>query len=95
LVPVGNKHHLFFPCPRNGCRVSLAIGQGPGNIRIGIQGIEEEQTAHDGFHIPPTRDPAGYLHPGSIGKGYKMKGISHTEEFFKETTGYIIKGFLI
>jgi hypothetical protein len=73
----------------------FTISQGPGDIRIGIQRIHEEQTAYDSFYVPPSLYTANYLQPGSIGKGYKMKSIPDTEELFKTTAGYIIKGILI
>jgi hypothetical protein len=62
---------------------------------MGLQGIHKEQTAYEGFYIPPALNTADYLQPGGIGKGYKMKSIPDPQKFLKKTAGYIINTVLI
>jgi hypothetical protein len=95
VFSIGNKDYLFLPCSWNGRNILFPISQGPGDIRIRLQRIHEEQTAYDGFYIPPSPYTADYFQSGSIGKGYKMKGIPEPEEFFKKSAAYIIQGILI
>jgi hypothetical protein len=67
--------------------------QGPGKIRSGIQGIQEEHPPYYGFHISDTLNTADNFKPGGSGEGNKMKGISDVkiipEERACNITNYI------
>jgi hypothetical protein len=84
-----------LPGPGDGSRIGFPVGQGPGNIRGGIQGVHEEKPAYDGFHIPPGLNAAADFQPGGAGKGYQVKGIPDPQKFFEERPGHIIEHVLI
>jgi hypothetical protein len=64
-----------------------------GNIRIGVKGSQQEQTAQDSFHIAFALYPAGNFKTRGTGKRDKMESIAYPQEFLQERTGNIINNF--
>jgi hypothetical protein len=94
VFPVGEEDHLFRTARRQAREVGIGVGKGPGNVRVGLQGIEEEHPADDGFQVPPLPDPAGQFQPGLPGKGNQVEGVSHEKIFPEKGPGDIFGGFL-